>query len=183
MNKLSMLLGAAMIVAAPFVNRSFCALAMDEADIYAPTRQAPVVVDTPFVHDPVMAYEDGVYYLYCTGHGITQMTSTDRQHWTLSREGVLPNGKIPAWTHDSVPGFETHIWAPDVVKYRGKWYMAILALPLARILLPSDCSATSVSLTKMDGRMRVASWLLVAIGTTGMPSIPTSSSTRRENLG
>ena len=123
MNKLSMLLGAAMIVAAPFVNRSFCALAMDEADIYAPTRQAPVVVDTPFVHDPVMAYEDGVYYLYCTGHGITQMTSTDRQHWTLNREGVLPNGKIPAWTHDSVPGFETHIWAPDVVKYRGKWYM------------------------------------------------------------
>lgn len=118
-----MLLGAAMIVAAPFINRSFCALAMDEADIYAPTRQAPVVVDTPFVHDPVMAYEDGVYYLYCTGHGITQMTSTDRQHWTLSREGVLPNGKIPAWTHDSVPGFETHIWAPDVVKYRGKWYM------------------------------------------------------------
>ena len=118
-----MLLGAAMIVAAPFVNRSFCALAMDEADIYAPTRQAPVVVDTPFVHDPVMAYEDGVYYLYCTGHGITQMTSTDRQHWTLSREGVLPNGKIPAWTHDNVPGFETHIWAPDVVKYRGKWYM------------------------------------------------------------
>ena len=118
-----MLLGAAMIVAAPFVNRSFCALAMDEADIYAPTRQAPVVVDTPFVHDPVMAYEYGVYYLYCTGHGITQMTSTDRQHWTLSREGVLPNGKIPAWTHDSVPGFETHIWAPDVVKYRGKWYM------------------------------------------------------------
>ena len=112
-----------MIVAAPFVNRSFCALAMDEADIYAPTRQAPVVVDTPFVHDPVMAYEDGVYYLYCTGHGITQMTSTDRQHWTLSREGVLPNGKIQAWTHDSVPGFETHIWAPDVVKYRGKWYM------------------------------------------------------------
>ena len=123
MNKQCMLLGAAMIVAAPFVNRSFCALAMDEADIYAPTRQAPVVVDTPFVHDPVMAYEDGVYYLYCTGHGITQMTSTDRQHWTLSRVGVLPNGKIPAWTHDSVPGFETHIWAPDVVKYRGKWYM------------------------------------------------------------
>ena len=35
----------------------------------------------------------------------------------------MPNGKIPAWTHDSVPGFETHIWAPDVVKYRGKWYM------------------------------------------------------------
>lgn len=58
--------------------------------------QQPLVVDTPFVHDPVMAYENGKYYLYCTGHGISQMTSTDRKHWTLSREGVLPNEKIPA---------------------------------------------------------------------------------------
>ena len=121
-----MLLGAAMIVAAPFVNKVFCASAMNEGGfvgVHAATEQRPMVVDTPFVHDPVLACEDGVYYLYCTGHGITQMTSTDRQHWTLSREGVLPNGKIPAWTHDSVPGFETHIWAPDVVKYWGKWYM------------------------------------------------------------
>ena len=37
--------------------------------------QQPLVVDTPFVHDPVMAFENGKYYLYCTGHGITQMTS------------------------------------------------------------------------------------------------------------
>ena len=121
-----MLLGAAMIVAAPFVNKGFCASAMNEGGfvgVHAATEQRPMVVDSPFVHDPVLACEDGIYYLYCTGHGITQMTSTDRQHWTLSREGVLPNGKIPAWTHDSVPGFETHIWAPDVVKYRGKWYM------------------------------------------------------------
>ena len=86
--------------------------------------QQPLVVDTPFVHDPVMAYENGKYYLYCTGHGITQMTSTDRKHWTLSKEGVLPNEKIPAWTHDSVPGFETHIWAPDVIRFKNKWYLA-----------------------------------------------------------
>ena len=86
--------------------------------------QQPLVVDTPFVHDPVMAYENGKYYLYCTGHGISQMTSTDRKHWTLSREGVLPNEKIPAWTHDSVPGFTTHIWAPDVIRFKNKWYLA-----------------------------------------------------------
>ena len=49
----------------------------------------PVVVDTPMVHDPVMAYENGKYYLYCTGHGVAQMTSTDRQHWTLNPQGVL----------------------------------------------------------------------------------------------
>ena len=43
--------------------------------IAAPICKAQTVVDTPFVHDPVMAYEGGKYYLYCTGHGITQMTS------------------------------------------------------------------------------------------------------------
>lgn len=84
----------------------------------------PMVVENPFVHDPVMAYENGKYYLYATGHGIAQMTSTDRKHWTLSREGVLRDKDIPAWTHDSVPGFKNHIWAPDVIKYKGKWYMA-----------------------------------------------------------
>ena len=71
----------------------------------------PVVVDTPMVHDPVMAYENGKYYLYCTGHGVAQMTSTDRQHWTLNPQGVLKDearGAFPAWTHDSVPGYESH---------------------------------------------------------------------------
>ena len=33
--------------------------------------------DTPFVHDPVMAYEDGVYYAFYTGWNIGCMTSTD----------------------------------------------------------------------------------------------------------
>lgn len=111
------LLGAAMFIAAPVV-KGGCQMMAQNAP------QEPIVVDTPFVHDPVMAYENGKYYLYCTGHGITQMTSTDRKHWTLSREGVLSNEKIPAWTHDSVPGFTTHIWAPDVIRFKNKWYLA-----------------------------------------------------------
>lgn len=106
------LLGAVALAAVPFVNIA-----------HAQAQTTPLAVDTPMVHDPVMAFEDGKYYLYCTGHGITQMTSTDRRHWTIKPDGVLPNNKIPAWTRDSVPGFETHIWAPDVIKYRGKWYL------------------------------------------------------------
>ena len=90
----------------------------------SPVAQEPVVVDTPFVHDPVMACENGTYYLYCTGHGITQMTSTDCKHWTIVPQGVLKNSEIPAWTHDSVPGFTTHIWAPDVIRFKNKWYLA-----------------------------------------------------------
>ena len=113
MNLSKILLGAAMIVAAPFFYTDGQVLA-----------QNPTVVENPFVHDPVVAYENGTYYLYCTGHGIAQMTSTDRKHWTLSHEGVLKNHEIPAWTHDSVPGFESHIWAPDVIKYKNKWYLA-----------------------------------------------------------
>ena len=111
------LLGAAMIIAAPVV-KGGCQMMAQNAP------QEPIVVDTPFVHDPVMVYENGKYYLYCTGHGITQMTSTDRKHWTIVPQGVLKNSEIPAWTHDSVPGFTTHIWAPDVIRFKNKWYLA-----------------------------------------------------------
>ncbi len=90
----------------------------------APAVKAQQTVEQPLVHDPVLAYEGGKYYLYSTGNGIAQMTSTDRRHWTVAQEGVLPDGKIPAWTHDSVPGFTKHIWAPDVIRYGGKWYLA-----------------------------------------------------------
>ena len=31
---------------------------------------------------------------------------------------------IPKWTMDSVPGFRLHVWAPDVIKYHGKWWLA-----------------------------------------------------------
>ncbi len=80
-------------------------------------------VTEPFVHDPVMAYEDGTYYLYCTGEDISQMTSQDLSTWNIARDGVL-KGKLPAWTRDSVPGLKHHLWAPDVIRFRGKWYMA-----------------------------------------------------------
>ena len=108
------------MIAAPAV-KSGCQMMAQNAP------QGAIVVDTPMVHDPVMAYENGKYYLYCTGHGITQMTSTDRKHWTLNPQGVLKDearGAFPAWTHDSVPGYESHTWAPDVIKYKNKWYMA-----------------------------------------------------------
>lgn len=101
--------------------------------------QEPIVVDTPFVHDPVMAYENGKYYLYCTGHGITQMTSTDRKHWTIVPQGVLKNSEIPAWTHDIVPGLPriSGLRMSSVLRTNGIWLIPVP--PLARILLPSAC--------------------------------------------
>ena len=39
----------------------------------------PFKTDTLMVHDPVMAFEDGTYYIYSTGMGIGMATSTDRK--------------------------------------------------------------------------------------------------------
>lgn len=78
--------------------------------------------DTPMLHDPVMAYEDSTYYIFATGIGIQQMTSKDRRTWAVSPTPVMT--VIPEWTHDSVPGFRSHVWAPDVIKWHGKWWLA-----------------------------------------------------------
>ena len=74
------------------------------------------------VHDPVMAYEDGTYYLFATGHGIQQMTSRDCKTWTVSPQPVMT--VIPQWTRDSVPGFTNHVWAPDIIRWHDRWWLA-----------------------------------------------------------
>ena len=78
--------------------------------------------DTMMVHDPVIAIEDGTYYLLSTGHGIQWATSTDRKTWTVHPTPFIP--EIPAWTHDSVPGFKSHVWAPDIIRKDGLWWLA-----------------------------------------------------------
>ena len=87
-----------------------------------PRRNLPFVTDTPMVHDPVMAYEDSTYYLFATGMGIQKMTSKDRRNWTVHSEPVM--SVIPKWTHDSVPGFRNHVWAPDIIQWHGRWWLA-----------------------------------------------------------
>ena len=78
--------------------------------------------DTPMVHDPVMAKEGDTYYIYATGMGIQHMTSKDRKTWTVLPQPVMT--VIPGWTTDSVPGFGNHVWAPDVIQWHGRWWLA-----------------------------------------------------------
>lgn len=80
-----------------------------------------LLTDTVFVHDPVMAYEKGTYYLLSTGRHVQWMTSSNRKTWTLHPQGALP--QIPFWTQDSVPGFRNQIWAPDIIQWHHKWWM------------------------------------------------------------
>ena len=72
------------------------------------------------VHDPVMAEEGGNYYLFCTGRGISVFSSPDMEHW--QKEDPVFEA-APEWTQDVVPGFKNHIWAPDIFKHKGKYYL------------------------------------------------------------
>lgn len=78
--------------------------------------------DTLMVHDPVMAVEDGVFHVFSTGNGLQHATSTDRRAWTVHAEPVFDS--LPQWTRDSVPDFRSHVWAPDVLRYGGRWWLA-----------------------------------------------------------
>ena len=84
--------------------------------------RAAFTTDTPMVHDPVMANEDSTYHIFATGMGIQQMTSKDRKNWTVLPDPVMT--VIPKWTRDSVPGFRHHVWAPDVIKWHNRWWLA-----------------------------------------------------------
>lgn len=79
--------------------------------------------DKPMVHDPVMAVQDGTYYMMSTGNGLQMAESDDMKTWRVWRHTPLL-GSIPAWTHDSVPGFRKHVWAPDIIRWRDRWWMA-----------------------------------------------------------
>lgn len=132
------------------------------------TRPIVFDTDTPFVHDPVMAFENGTYYAFYTGQNIGYMTSKNRKTWTVHRDGVLRN--IPEWTHDSVPGF--NVISGRRILYNGMdvggWHIA--ALLLARIPQPSDCFRLH-HLRKEIGKMRAVWYRAKEKETTGMLSI------------
>ncbi len=85
-------------------------------------RPTAFVTDTVMVHDPVMAFEAGTYYLFSTGNGLQWATSHDRQTWVVQSTPFME--QIPAWTGDSVPGFQSHVWAPDVIRWHDRWWLA-----------------------------------------------------------
>ena len=72
-------------------------------------------------HDPVMAWEDGVCYLYSTGNNIQQMTSTDMRQWKYCPPALK---EAPEWALKSIKGYRGHTWAPDIIKGKdGNWHM------------------------------------------------------------
>ncbi|MDL4863671.1 arabinan endo-1,5-alpha-L-arabinosidase [Halomonas elongata] len=72
------------------------------------------------IHDPVMAEEQGTYYLFSTGPGITIYRSSDRQRWQLDGHVFDPE---PDWAREVVPDFAGHLWAPDIIERDGRFYL------------------------------------------------------------
>lgn len=76
----------------------------------------------PAVHDPVMALgEDGRYYIFSTGMGISVMSSSDLEVWR--KEKPVFGREDLQWAHDSIKGFRGHVWAPDICHRDGKWWL------------------------------------------------------------
>lgn len=72
------------------------------------------------VHDPVMAKEGDFYYVFSTGPGITMYQSSDLVNW--KRVGRI-FATEPDWAKSVAPGFNGHLWAPDIFEKDGKFYL------------------------------------------------------------
>lgn len=72
------------------------------------------------VHDPVIIRQDGTYYIFATGRGISVWSSRDMANWTQEKPVF---DAPPAWAVSAVPTFRGHIWAPDISHHAGRYYL------------------------------------------------------------
>ena len=111
-------------------------------------RQPRFDTHNPYVHDPVMAKgEDGRYYIFSTGMGVSVISSSDMKEWKLEvpvfkivfepepqepktgdrrrrwRNIDRNNSVMPLWALDSIRGYMGHTWAPDISYHDGLWYL------------------------------------------------------------
>ena len=80
-------------------------------------------VETDVVaRDPSTIVKHGdTYWVYGTGRGIPQWSSTDLQHW--ARRGSV-FGELPAWVKTAVPAITSNIvWAPDVHQVGARYFL------------------------------------------------------------
>lgn len=101
-----------------------CATRAQEPDVPdAPVPEwpdKPIPTTSVLAHDPVMAREDGTYYVFTTGPGITVWASDDMETW-MRRPAVFD--PYPAWVPVAIPEFAGHMWAPDIHYHEGRYYL------------------------------------------------------------
>jgi arabinan endo-1,5-alpha-L-arabinosidase len=71
-------------------------------------------------HDPVMIKQDSMYYMFCTGMGISMWSSVNRVDWKKEK----PVFDKPAdWVVKELSTFKGHTWAPDISFHNGRYYL------------------------------------------------------------
>jgi len=95
------------------IGYSICLLLMSTAALSQPSSAISV-------HDPVMIKQDSIYYLFCTGVGITVWSSPDLKAW---KKEAPVFAKPPQWALAEIAGFKDHIWAPDISYHNGLYYL------------------------------------------------------------
>ena len=83
-------------------------------------QDSSVPVKDVMTHDPVMIVEDGKYYLFSTGNGISVMSSRDMLDWQFEKP-VFDNP--PQWAVDMIDGYKGHTWAPDIIYHDGLYHL------------------------------------------------------------
>lgn len=74
----------------------------------------------PPVHDPTCIKEDGTWYLFSTGMGVSILSSRDGRNW---KEAGRVFESAPGWALESVPSYRGHTWAPDISFHNGRYYL------------------------------------------------------------
>ena len=79
-----------------------------------------VDINHVIVHDPVMIEENGTYYLFSTGKGISVKSSKDMISWQ-NEDPVF--SEAPEWAVKMINGYNGHTWAPDIIYHEGLYHL------------------------------------------------------------
>ena len=92
------------------------------ANLFASDSFVPLALSgQTFIHDPsTIIREDGKYYVFGTGPDIRIRSSPDLIHW--ENAGSVFHHP-PAWTLTVAPDFRGYIWAPDIIRVNGKFFL------------------------------------------------------------
>lgn len=72
------------------------------------------------VHDPVMIRQDGTYYVFCTGKGVSVFSSKDMKTWQAEKPVFA---EAPEWVVQRYPKARNSEWAPDITLREGTYYL------------------------------------------------------------
>src|SRR5664279_3681901 len=63
-------------------------------------------------HDPEMIQQDSLYYVFCTGNGVSMWSSKNMITWKQEKPVF---DVVPQWVKDSIKNFRGNsLWAPDI---------------------------------------------------------------------